>query len=109
MKYLGHEMSGERYARISRAHADLCEAIRLAGEGPLNAAQAASREIWTQHGARPWTASDLAAERAAMQAAREAHPTYAEWIHLSAELDRRIATNRAQGRPLLAFSDSDWG
>lgn len=108
MMFGGVEITRERYARIASAHEALGEAIRRAGDGPRNAGAAASAQVWREHGDAPWSAADLRAEQAAVRAAMEAHPDYAEWIRLSEEQDRRIARNRELGRPLLAYTDEDW-
>lgn len=104
----GVEMSQDRYDRISKAHDDLAAAIARAGAGPRDAALAVSARISREHGPRTWSAVDLRAEHDACDAARRAHPDYAEWIRLSEESHARIARNRALGRPLLAYTDRDW-
>ena len=105
----GVTMSSTRYARISRAHQELTDAVGRAGAGPRAAAVEASAKIWRELGPRhTWSAADLKREAAACTAAMQAHPDYPEWIRLSREIEDRIAANRAKGRPLLAYTDSDW-
>lgn len=108
LNFGGTTLTRSRYDRILAAHEDLLNRIRKAGSGPRNAAAAVDARIFRAHGPHLWTRADLAGQARAVQAARESHPDYQEWVSLSAEMDRQIARNRELGRPLLAYTDADW-